>query len=113
MIENKRSYWTAKKKLEVVIEGLKEKNTIAEICRKYGITQSMYYEWRNQVLEKGEESLMFGGKSKEEYEKDKEIAQLQRKIGELTIQNDILKKNYERRQLQKTSLRICTNKDTQ
>lgn len=113
MTENKRTYWTAKKKLDVVMEGLKEKNTIAEICRKYGITQSMYYEWRNQVLEKGEEALMFGGKSKEEYEKDKEISHLQRKIGELTMQNDILKKNYERRLLQKTSLRICSNKDTE
>jgi len=40
----KRRRWTAKAKLEVVLEGLKSQESVAEICRRHGITQSMYYE---------------------------------------------------------------------
>ena len=41
--KEKRRIWTAKQKSEVVLEGLKEKETVAEVCRRYGISQSMYY----------------------------------------------------------------------
>lgn len=87
-----RRIWTAKQKLEVVLEGLKEKETVTEVCRRYGISQSMYYEWRNVLLGKGKECLKYGGKSKEEAEKDKRIVQLERKVGQLSLENDLLKK---------------------
>lgn len=38
-----RRRWTAKAKLEVVLEGLKGQTSVAELCRRHGITQSMYY----------------------------------------------------------------------
>lgn len=87
-----KRYWTARRKAEIVLEGLKENQTVAEICRKYGITQSMYYEWKQTFIAKGEEGLTYGGKSRLEYEQQKEIAKLQRKIGELTMDIEILKK---------------------
>ncbi len=90
--KEKRRKWTSRKKLEVVLEGIKEKETIAELCRKHGISQSMYYEWRNTLFEKGEEALKYGGKSKEEAEKDKRIQHLERKVGQLTLECDLLKK---------------------
>ena len=91
----KRRRWTAKRKLEVVLEGLSEKVTIAELCRKHGITQSMYYDWKQLSLQKMEEALTFAGKTKEEYEKDKKIQTLECKIGQLTMDNEILKKTQE------------------
>ena len=91
----KRQLWTVRKKAQVVLEGLQGKLSAAELCRKYGITQSTYYEWRQTFIEKGQEGLAYGGRSKEEYEKDKRIAQLERMIGQLTIDNTILKKNAE------------------
>lgn len=100
--KNKR--WTAKRKLEVVLEGLKETKTVTELCRETGITQSMYYEWKNTLLERGEEALTYGGRSKAEHDKDKEIAQLQKKVGQLTIHTDILKKNLELRESRKRRL---------
>ncbi|MFQ5965546.1 MAG: transposase [Candidatus Scalinduaceae bacterium] len=60
--KEKRRIWTAKRKLEVLLEGLKEKETVAEVCRKHGISQSMYYEWKNILLEKGEVVLKHGGR---------------------------------------------------
>jgi transposase len=103
-MEEKRKVWTAKQKLEIVLEGLKEKEAVVEVCRRYGISQSMYYGWRNILLEKGEEALKYGGKSKEEAEKDKRIAQLERKVGQLTLECDLLKNSNPRRgQLRKRS----------
>lgn len=90
--KEKRRKWTSRKKLEVVLEGIKEKETVAEICRKSGISQSMYYEWRNTLFEKGEEALKYGGKSKQEVEKEKRIQHLERKVGQLTLECDLLKK---------------------
>jgi len=88
----KRKHWTAKRKIAVVLEGLKEKETVGELCRKHGISQSMYYEWRTLLLQKGEDFFRHGGKTPEEAEKDKRIAQLERKLGQLTLENDLLKK---------------------
>lgn len=90
--KEKRKFWTAKRKLEVVLDGLREKETVAEVCRKHGISQSMYYEWRDLLLEKGEEVLKHGGMSKSEAEKGKRIVQLERKVGELSMECDLLKK---------------------
>ncbi len=46
--ENKEKYkrrlWTTKRKLEVILECLEEKETAAEVCHKHGISQSMYYD---------------------------------------------------------------------
>lgn len=56
----KRRRWTAKAKLEVVLEGLKGQESVAEICRRHGITQSMFYEWQEAMLKAGEEGLTRG-----------------------------------------------------
>jgi|Deesub1362A_J573_1020465.scaffolds.fasta_scaffold10759_1 transposase-like protein len=42
----KRKRWTVKAKMDIVLEGLKGQETIAELCRRTGISQSMYYEWK-------------------------------------------------------------------
>jgi hypothetical protein len=39
----KRQLWTAKKKAQVVLEGLQGKLSAAELCRKYGITPMMIF----------------------------------------------------------------------
>lgn len=93
----KRRRWTARRKRDIVLEGLSGKASVAEVCRREGITQSMFYEWKEAALAKMEEALAYGGRTKEEYEKDKEIERLQRKIGQLTMDVEILKKVREER----------------
>jgi transposase-like protein len=46
--------WTAKRKVTVVLEVLKNKTTGVEACRKYGIKQSELEEWTARFLESGE-----------------------------------------------------------
>ena len=45
----KRKKWKSKEKLEIVLEGLKNQCSVAELCNRYGIKQSMYYKWRDQL----------------------------------------------------------------
>jgi len=50
----KRKRWKAKEKLEIVLEGLRNQCSVAELCNRHGITQSMYYKWRDQLLKNGD-----------------------------------------------------------
>jgi transposase-like protein len=82
--------WTAEEKLEIVLEGLKEKKPIAEICREHQISQTLYYRWRDKFLE-AEEKGLINGASEENVHKA-EIERLQKIIGKQAIQIEILKK---------------------
>ena len=85
--------WTAEEKLEIVLEGLKEKKPIAEICREHQISQTLYYRWRDKFLEAGEKGLLNGASDENVYKA--EIERLQKIIGKQAIQIEILKKTEE------------------
>jgi len=82
--------WTADEKLAIVIEGLKEKRSIAEICREHQISESLYYRWRDKFLEAGKKGLINGVSDDNLYKA--EIEKLQKIIGKQAIQIEILKK---------------------
>lgn len=88
----KRRRWSAKAKLEVVLEGLKGRESIAELCRRHGITQSMYYEWQEAMLKAAEEGLTHRGRTAREAELEKQLRQAQRAIGRLTMENELYQK---------------------
>jgi transposase-like protein len=43
--------------IRIVLEGLRGEETIAEICRKEGIAQNLYYRWSKDFLEAGKKRL--------------------------------------------------------
>ena len=49
----KQRKWTAEEKLAIVMESLKEKRSVADICREHKISQTLYYRWRDRFLEVG------------------------------------------------------------
>ena len=85
-----RRNWSVDEKLAIVLEGLKEKKAVAEICQEHQISQSLYYRWRDKFLEAGKKGLTNG------FGDDKlsklEIERLQKIIGKQTIQIELLKK---------------------
>ena len=85
--------WTAEEKLEIVLEGLKEKKPITEICREHQISQTLYYRWRDKFLEAGKKGLINGASDDNVYKA--EIERLQKIIGKQAIQIEILKKTEE------------------
>ena len=53
-----RRIWTADEKLTIVLSGLKQIQSVAELCRQNQISQTQYYKWRDQFLEGGKQALM-------------------------------------------------------
>jgi len=89
----KRRNWTADEKLAIVLEGIKEKRLVAEICQEHQISQSLFYRWRDKFFEGGKNALTNNFKDNNVHEI--EIDKLQKIIGKQTIQIEILKKTAE------------------
>ena len=89
----KQRKWTAEEKVAIVMEGLKERRSVADICREHKISQTLYYRWRDKFLEGGRKGLVNGGVDDNIYKT--EIERLQKIIGKQAIQIEILKKTEE------------------
>jgi transposase-like protein len=84
-----RRKWDPKAKAMIVLQGLKGK-PLSEICSEHQITQSQYYLWRDQFLEKMH--LAFIDDNRKEKVLTRENAHLKKIIGDLTVE---LKKTEE------------------
>ena len=58
-----RKHHSAEEKIRIVLEGLRGEYSIAELCRRDGIAESLYYSWSKEFLEAGKKRLEGHGKS--------------------------------------------------
>ena len=79
--------WRSGCKAEIVLALLRGAD-VSEVCRKNGISQSQAYVWRDSFLEGGRESLKSRRGRKDA--KGREVSRLGRKVGQLTLQLEIL-----------------------
>ncbi len=80
-------------KIETVIEGLRGEKSVAQICRERNISDSLYYKWRDIFLENAPEIFTTQGQQQQaSVEKDARIADLERMVGKLALEIEILKK---------------------
>jgi transposase len=92
-----RRHYAAEEKIRIVLEGLRGEVSIAELCRKEGIAQSMYYGWSKEFLEAGKRRL--AGDTAREATSDEvkglraEARQLKEALAEVTLENRLLKKS--------------------
>jgi transposase len=92
-----RKKYSAEEKVRIVLEGLRGDEKIAELCRREGIHQNMYYKWSKEFLEAGKQRLV--GDTKREADSQEvetmrnENEQLKAVVAELTLQNRTLKKS--------------------
>src|SRR3954467_4208489 len=52
-----RRHFSAEDKIRIVLEGLRGEDSIAELCRREGIVQTLYYRWSKDFLEAGKKRL--------------------------------------------------------
>ena len=52
-----RRHFSAEEKIRIVLEGLRGEESIAELCRREGIVQNLYYRWSKEFLEAGKKRL--------------------------------------------------------
>ena len=82
--------WTAKRRVALVLSILKGETTPAETARKHGLTVADVEDWRERFLAGAESGLRSNPKNDEAL-KDAMIKKLQRKLGEVTLDMDILR----------------------
>ena len=82
--------WTAKRRVTLVVSILKGETSVAEAARKHGLTVAEVEDWREKFLLGAENALRTRPKDDEAL-KDEQVKKLKQKIGELVLDNDILR----------------------
>src|SRR5450755_5071359 len=92
-----RKQYSAEEKIRIVLDGLRGEHSIAELCRREGIAQSLYYTWSKEFMEAGKRRLA-GDTARAASSDDvkglrQEAAALKEVVAELTLENRLLKKS--------------------
>ena len=82
--------WTAKRRAALVLQILKGSTSLQEAARKHGLRASEIEEWKERFLLAAENALRSRPKD-EEGLKVERIKQLERKIGEMVLDMDIMR----------------------
>jgi transposase len=91
-----RRTFTAEEKIKIVLEGMRGEDSIAAICRKYGIHSNSYFKWSKEFVEAGKRRL--SGDTLREASRDEvselrnDLERYQRMVGKLFAENSDLKK---------------------
>ena len=92
-----RRQFSAEEKIRIVLQGLRGEDSIAELCRREGISQNLYYRWSKEFLEAGKKRL--AGDTAREATSDevrtlrREAGALKEVVADLTLENRLLKKS--------------------
>jgi len=84
-----RRHFSAEDKIRIVLEGLRGEDSIAELCRREGIVQNLYYRWLKEFLKAGKKRLAGdtarAATSDEVKELRRETSALKEVVAELTV----------------------------
>ena len=92
-----RKKYSGEEKIHIVLEGLRGQQSVAELYRWEGISESLYYRWSKEFVEAGKERLM--GNTKRQASSQvvnglrRENEQLKQLVAELALKNRVLKKS--------------------
>src|ERR1700710_2009252 len=86
-----RKHYSAEEKIRVVLDGLRGESSIAELCRREGIAEGLYYSWSKEFLEAGKRRLA-GGTARaatpgEGKDLRREATALKEVVADLTLEN--------------------------
>jgi len=92
-----RKQYSAEEKIRIVLEGLRGDDSIAELCRKEGIAQGLYYKWSKDFMEAGKRRLAGdtsrAANSDEVRDLRREARDLKEVVAEQMLENRLLKKS--------------------
>ena len=92
-----RKKYSSEEKIRIVLAGLRGEDSIAELCRREGIAQSLYYAWSKEFLEAGKKRLL--GDTARDATTDevktlrREASDLKEALAETLLENRLLKKS--------------------
>ena len=92
-----RRQFSAEEKIRIVLSGLRGEDSIAELCRREGIAQNLYYRWSKEFLQAGKQRLAGdtarAATSDEVRDLRREASALKEVVAEPTLENRLLKKS--------------------
>jgi transposase len=92
-----RRQFSAEEKIRIVLSGLRGEDSIAELCRREGIVQNLYYRWSKEFLEAGKKRLAGdtarSATPQEVKDLRREAGALTEVVAELVLENRLLKKS--------------------
>ncbi len=92
-----RRHFSAEDKIRIVLDGLRGDDSIAELCRREGIAQSLYYVWSKEFMEAGKRRLAGdtarAATTDEVRDLRRESSALKECVADLTLENRLLKKS--------------------
>ena len=92
-----RKQYSAEEKIRIVLSGLRGEDSIAELCRREGIAESLYYSWSKEFLEAGRKRLSGDtarqASSGEVKDLRREMHDLKEALAEQVLENRLLKKS--------------------
>ena len=92
-----RQTYSSEEKIRIVLAGLHGEESIAVLCRREGIAESLYYSWSKEFLDAGKRRLSGDtarqATSPEVKELRSESLALKECVADLTLENRLLKKS--------------------
>ena len=90
-----RKRHSAEEKIRIVLAGLRGEESIAALCRREGIAESLYYSWSKEFLEAGKKRLAGDTERQantgEVKDLRREMRDMKELVAELTLENRLLK----------------------
>jgi len=92
-----RKTYSSEEKIRIIIEGMRGETSVAELCRKEGISQANYYKWAKDFMEAGKKRLsgdtLREANTSEVGNLKRENKSLKEVVAELLLENRTLKKS--------------------
>ena len=92
-----RKQYSAEEKIRIILDGLRGEESVAALCRREGIAESLYYSWSKEFLEAGKKRLAGDtGRqvtSGEVKDLKREMRDMKELVAELSLENRLLKKS--------------------
>ena len=92
-----RKRHSAEEKIRIVLAGLRGEESIAALCRREGIVESLYYKWSKEFLEAGKKRLAGDTERQantgEVKDLRREMRDMKELVADLTLENRLLKKS--------------------
>ena len=79
----------SQQKVEIVLAGMRGERSVRDVCREHAIAETLYYGWRDQLIEGGRAALAGKEERGEERDHRRRIAELERLLGRKTYELEL------------------------
>ena len=87
-----RRRWTVQEKATIVMEVLTTNAALSEVCRKYNVSPTQVYKWKEHFVQSGTKGLAGTDSSSRERHLEMENRKLKEMIADYALANELLKK---------------------